>query len=248
MLIPFVTCCVLQPIRTARKKTLFVLIVHVVWPFWFHPHRQQKKTLACVSSSWLRDIWALPHISQVLGVKISPKTETNQTCSFDRVQEIKVYISFCVLCVSKLSVWWWWWWLGGRGGGAASVPRLGLISAACSGAATGEEATYIIFVLLGRLCTRGCSGEALICTRRRCGRADRPGNRDLKTHLQSGLRGGTLNKSNLLGFSFPFFCGASSPFKHTCVLRHPPGRWRPRRNAETHSAATCDALFTCLPR
>lgn len=24
--------------------------------------------------------------------------------------------------------------------------------------------------------------------------------------------------------------------------------WRPRRNAETHSAATCDALFTCQPR
>lgn len=64
---------------------------------------KQKKTLAHVSSSWLRDICGLPHISQVPGVKISPKTEKNQTCSFDRVQEIKVYISFCVLYVSELS-------------------------------------------------------------------------------------------------------------------------------------------------
>lgn len=85
---------------------MFVLIVNVTRTF----YRQQKKTLARVSSSWLRDIWALPHISQVPGVKISPKTEKNQTCSFDRVQEIKVYISFCVLYVSELSG------FGGRGG------------------------------------------------------------------------------------------------------------------------------------
>lgn len=93
---------------------MFVLIVHVLWTFLWHPHRQQEETLARVSSSWLRDIWALPHISPVLGVKISPKTETNQTCSFDRVQEIKVYISFCVRCVSKLSV------FGGGGGEGGS--------------------------------------------------------------------------------------------------------------------------------
>lgn len=41
------------------------------------------------------------------------------------------------------------------GGAAASGSRLGLISADCSGAATREEATYIIFVLLSRLCTWG---------------------------------------------------------------------------------------------
>lgn len=45
--------------------------------------------------------------------------------------------------------------LSGFGGGGGS--RLGLIIADCSAAAIGEEATYIIVVLLGpgRLCTRG---------------------------------------------------------------------------------------------
>lgn len=41
-----------------------------------------------------------------------------------------------------------------------------------------------------------------------------------------------------------WFCGASSPFKHTSVLRYP----RPRHIAEKLSAVvTCDALFTWLP-